>query len=304
MAPHVVFATKFCRNVYFSGVDPGKKLSPGHEAPGGAGVVALPWLRRLGVAVTALGRRGAADPLAGFLADLGIENRLEVHSGGGAVNAVIGFPTAESTVLRVVPDPADWEPTAAEGCYLSNCRADAVVLAGSLPHGYAEFLIDTAAARGQRIFWNAHGGADLRLARDVGQVVLQVAYSEFGDGRRSPGALASELLHHSGADVCVVTAASRGSWTASRAHAPPLHTPALLLPLDSLHRTLGAGDAHFAALVAGCLLAPGVQGLERALRLARTVAAYHVAGIPGGSWQQLELFERQWAPTTPRSQVA
>lgn len=73
MSQHVNVASRACTYGYFPKINPRGESSASHREPDGPGIVAMPWLRRLGLAVAAVGRLTDDDePTRRFLQKEGI----------------------------------------------------------------------------------------------------------------------------------------------------------------------------------------------------------------------------------------
>jgi sugar/nucleoside kinase (ribokinase family) len=265
---------------------------------GDGGAVVAPALHALGCQVRLRGRLAPGqDGYRELMTGRGIGWAMEAADGTGALSVVL----AGRRVLRVLKAPP-FVFSASEGRELAASPADAFVLTGSLDNGYAAAVLEVAAARGLPCFINPPAHFDLRMIGAGVTAFLQVNDVEFGGDGNSGAALARKLLAGSGAAGVVVTAAGRGAWGVLRGDPKVLHCPAV--PGVEPVRPLGAGDAHFAGLVATLLAAPKAVRLERSLAVARLVAARHVAGLAPCGWVDLCRYEAQLDLVPPLRAVA
>lgn len=271
----------------------GGKHDPTGDQDGGAVVVGGPALRALDFDIEAFGRvgiyeEGEETPFESLARQLGIVWHIEKVAVPGKVCVVIPGPPVN--VIRAVRGPK-YLPSPAEGAYLAQHRPDAIAIAGSLENEANAFWLTSAAAKGIVAYWNPSQLADLSLADCGGVVYLQVSYSEFKSPEfADPANMAQKLLARTGAAGVLVTNGTDGTYGVLRGTGVQ-HCPAI--PVDGVVE-LGAGDAHFAGVIAALQSLRGAepsQQLDRALTLGRLTSARHVLGLRPGDWTAIRNFE-------------
>jgi sugar/nucleoside kinase (ribokinase family) len=291
----------------FGQLRPGDKLDPCGSSPGGGMISTATWLQALGNQANLFGRyTGDDEQTRDWLVSQGMNSYMLKVGGPGAANAVVDVPGWPECVILRLRKPKTWVPTREEGEALTQSGACATLLTGSMDPEYEEFIISTSAALGRPVFYNAGRKANLGLA-SVGLVHLQVSLAEWGDHKQGEPVgqakyLATKLMDLSGAASVCVTAGAAGSYSLAR-NEEARYTPALRLPGHLVRRTVGPGDAHWAAYVSTYIQGQEKDRRTAALRFARVVAGYHVTGAsPTSSYLELGLFERQ--NCDPRSLAA
>ena len=260
-----------------------------HAQAGGKGVNVARLLRQAGHEVTVTGFAGGlvGSEIARHLDGWALPHRL-VRCAAGSRRTVSAF-SAEDAVVTAYNEEGP-QITAGEWALFADGFAGlargacAVVLSGSLPGGLPadayRTLATAAGAAGAEVFVDAHAGP-LLAAVTAKPVLVKPNEHELAEaaGLAVPVALpaavhASRRLLADGAQGVVVSLGPRGL-LAVLPEASLLATPP-----TQRGNTVGAGDAAFAALIAGHLAGqPWPDRLRRAAAMSAAAVRQPVAGV-------------------------
>jgi tagatose 6-phosphate kinase len=260
-----------------------------HAQAGGKAVNVARLLRQDGHEVTVTGFAGGltGTEIAGQLDDWGIPHCL-VRSAAGSRRTVSAFSAEDAVVTAYNEDGP--QITAGEWALFAGRFADlargacAVVLSGSLPGGLPvdayRTLASIAGDAGAEVFVDAHAGP-LLAAVTAKPVLVKPNEHELAEaaGLAMPvsapaAARASRRLLADGAQGVVVSLGPRGLLAVLP------ETSLLATPPTQRGNTVGAGDAAFAALIAGHLAGqPWPDRLRRAAAMSAAAVRQPVAGV-------------------------
>jgi tagatose 6-phosphate kinase len=260
-----------------------------HAQAGGKAVNVARLLRQAGHEVTVTGFAGGlvGTQIASHLDDWGIPHRL-VRCAAGSRRTVSAF-SAEDAVVTAYNEEGP-QITAGEWALFAEGFGDlargacAVVLSGSLPGGLPvgayRTLASVAGAAGAEVFVDAHAGPML-AAVTAKPVLVKPNEHELAEAAGLgvpvplPAAVrASRGLLGDGAQSVVVSLGPRGLLAVLP------DTSLLATPPTQRGNTVGAGDAAFAALIAGHLAGrPWPDRLRRAAAMSAAAVRQPVAGV-------------------------
>jgi tagatose 6-phosphate kinase len=260
-----------------------------HAQAGGKAVNVARLLRQAGHEVTVTGLAGGlvGTQIAGHLDDWGIPRCL-VRCAAGSRRTVSVFSAEDAVVTAYNEDGP--QITAGEWALFADRFADlargarAVVLSGSLPGGLPvdayRTLASIAGDAGAEAFVDAHAGP-LLAAVTAKPVLVKPNEHELAEtaGLAVPvpvpaAAVASRMLLADGAQGVVVSLGPRGLLAVLP------ETSLLATPPTQRGNPVGAGDAAFAALIAGQLAGqPWPDRLRRAAAMSAAAVRQPVAGV-------------------------